>query len=67
MTSPISLKRAALWGAIASPLILIVRFTLTDRWPREGMAFQIGYLIGSVAGGALIFVAAAALINALKR
>ncbi len=67
MTKQISLKRAALWGAVISPIILIVRLTLLDRWPREDAAFMIGYMLGSVGGGALIFVAIAAIINALRR
>lgn len=67
MSKRISLKRAALWGAVLSPLILIVRYTLTDLWPREDAAFLIGYVLGSVGGGALLFLAAAAAINAVRR
>jgi len=67
MSKKISLKRAALWGAVVSPILLIVRYALTGNGPREDLSVLIGYALGAVGGGALLFVAAAAIINAVRR
>ncbi len=67
MSKKISLKRAALWGAIISPILLLLRYFLTGDGPREGASTYIGYALGAVGGGALLFVAAAAIINAVRR
>lgn len=67
MSKTISLKRAAAWGAVISPLLLLLRFALTGDGPRESTSAYIGYALGAVGGGALLFLAAAAVINAVRR
>lgn len=67
MSKKISLKRAAAWGAIIAPLLLLLRLALTGDGPRESTSAFIGYALGAVGGGALLFVAVAAILNAVRR
>lgn len=67
MSKKISLKRAAAWGAVIAPILLLLRFAMTGAGPRESTSAYIGYALGAVGGGALLFMAAAAIINAVRR
>lgn len=60
---PIDLKKAAQWGAVLSPLLVISRkILLSEGFETNAYAFG-GYLIGSVIGGAVLFVMFATVLN----
>lgn len=67
MSKRISLKRAAVWGAIVCPILLLIRMAITGDGPRESTSVYLGYALGGIGGGALIFVVAAAVLNAVRR
>jgi hypothetical protein len=62
-----SLGTAAQWGAVFGPAPVMVKVIASDElWPERPVE-MIGYLIGSVIGGALVFILVAAVRNVFAR
>lgn len=63
MTNRWSLKKAAIWGAVLSPLGLIASSLLNGQDLPNDPAGFIGFIIGGVLAGAFMFWAVAAIRN----
>lgn len=58
-----SLKKAAIWGAVISPLGLLAQSFLGNAGATGGGPEFVGYILGGMIGGAFLFCLVAALRN----